>query len=231
MEDDPESRKQKKIVIGFLILFLATLILASSIGIAEGRRLSAYNINVGSEYVSSTGRCTCSLQTTYAFQTRTFRNYCPNCHRKGTIRYEVGKCSQNIEGMWFCSCCDMDFCLVHGKSHDNRGKYLIPASRPKKEISNPKIVNKAVSKSSSSSDKTKVDEERIRPRTLKDRIFRKEGTITIRNTVKDTSSPILTNIKIVEKGQVELKTVKDEIFSNENIERLRNYRSNYKLRL
>ena len=28
--------------------------------------------------------------------------------------------------MWYSTITDMDFCLVHGKSHDNRGIYLIP---------------------------------------------------------------------------------------------------------
>jgi hypothetical protein len=28
--------------------------------------------------------------------------------------------------MWYSTITDMDFCLVHGKSHDNRDIYLIP---------------------------------------------------------------------------------------------------------
>ena len=28
--------------------------------------------------------------------------------------------------MWFSQITDMDFCLVHGKSHDGRGVYLRP---------------------------------------------------------------------------------------------------------
>lgn len=97
----------------------------------EARSLQGYNIKITKDTVSCTGRCTCSLQTNYAYQTRSFVNYCPNCHRKGTIRYEVGKCSQNVEGMWYCSRCDMDFCLVHGKSHDRRGRYLSKAKTVK----------------------------------------------------------------------------------------------------
>jgi hypothetical protein len=26
----------------------------------------------------------------------------------------------------FCEFCDVDYCLVHGRSHDNRGLYLVP---------------------------------------------------------------------------------------------------------
>lgn len=28
--------------------------------------------------------------------------------------------------MWYSTVTDMDFCMVHGKSHDHRGVYLIP---------------------------------------------------------------------------------------------------------
>lgn len=28
--------------------------------------------------------------------------------------------------MWYSTVTDMDFCLIHGKSHDHRGFYLVP---------------------------------------------------------------------------------------------------------
>ena len=44
-----------------------------------------------------------------------------------------------VEGIWVCSKCDMDFCLVHGKSHDNRNLYLSHYKIPDKipEPTNP----------------------------------------------------------------------------------------------
>jgi len=88
-----------------LITILTTLL---SLNVVDARSLGAYNIKITKDTVTCTGRCTCSLQTTYSYQTRSFINYCPNCHSYGTIRYEVNKCRQNKEGMWYCTRCDMD---------------------------------------------------------------------------------------------------------------------------
>lgn len=50
---------------------------------------------------------------------------------KGTLTFEQGSASwTSPEGMWYCTRCDMDFCLVHGKSHDSRGKYLTHTKEP-----------------------------------------------------------------------------------------------------
>jgi len=81
---------------------------------------------VNKDYVKSTGRCTCSLQTTYSYQTRSFVNYCPGCRCHGCLEYEVNQCPQNREGMWRCKVCDRDYCLVHGKEHiSGSNLYLI----------------------------------------------------------------------------------------------------------
>jgi len=69
---------------------------------------------------------------TYSYHKATFKNYCPNCHRYGTLHYEVGPASwTSPEGMWYCSCCDMDFCAQCGKSHDGRGVWLVRTTIPK----------------------------------------------------------------------------------------------------
>ncbi|WBF10614.1 hypothetical protein ISG34_00225 [Methanothermobacter marburgensis] len=78
---------------------------------------------VNADYVEASGRCSCSLHGDYREHKSRFRNYCPFCGRHGTLRYEEG--STCPEGMWFCSRCDADFCLVHGKSHTSRARYLL----------------------------------------------------------------------------------------------------------
>lgn len=93
-----------------------TILLISAPIAVSAHGLGAYNVEVTKDYVKATGRCTCSLQSDYAYHTAVFTNYCPNCHHK-TLQYEQGSGYHNPEGMWYCTGCDMDFCLVHGKEH------------------------------------------------------------------------------------------------------------------
>ncbi|MBE2899970.1 hypothetical protein DNK57_03940 [Methanothermobacter thermautotrophicus] len=86
------------------------------------RDVGASYHRVTSQYVESVGRCSCSLHTDYAEHRSIFRNHCPFCGRDGVLRYEEGPTCP--EGMWVCSHCDADFCLVHGKSHTSRARYL-----------------------------------------------------------------------------------------------------------
>jgi hypothetical protein len=64
----------------------------------------------------------------------TWLNYCPNCHHYYCLRVEVGSGQDNPEGMIYCQFCDMDYCLVHGKSHDNRYEYLVQYKTQKQPI-------------------------------------------------------------------------------------------------
>jgi len=119
-EDDPHlaSFRAAAICVTIALLIFSPVIYA-------GNR--AYNVEITSEYVMSTGKCTCShTDGSYKYQTRVFYNYDPSSRRYGVLNYEVGKCSQNVEGMWYSTVTDMDFCLVHGKSHDHRRYYLRP---------------------------------------------------------------------------------------------------------
>jgi hypothetical protein len=75
----------------------------------------------------ATGKCTCSLSDDYSYHTRVFYNYDPSSHHWGVMHFEEGPASWTCpEGMWYSGITDMDFCLVHGKSHDHRGVYLYP---------------------------------------------------------------------------------------------------------
>jgi hypothetical protein len=100
--------------------------------------VAAYNVVVTSKYVMATGKNTCSIASDYKYHTRVFKNYDPSSHKWGVLKYEVGSGMNNPEGMWYSTVTDMDFCLVHGKSHDNRGIYLIPYNGT---INGKKVVN------------------------------------------------------------------------------------------
>ena len=119
-KDDPPCKTvmATALIVALLIFAFVQPITASN---------AAYNVVVTDNYVMSTGKCTCSLSDgSYRYQTRVFQNYDPSRHRYGILNYEVGKCSQNVEGMWYSTVTDVDYCLIHGKSHDNRGYYLRP---------------------------------------------------------------------------------------------------------
>ena len=69
----------------------------------------------------------CSLMTDRLHHTRIFYNLNPATGNHGVLYFEEGPYPYTSpEGMWVAGDTDMDFCLVHGKSHDNRGVYLIP---------------------------------------------------------------------------------------------------------
>ncbi|MDI6644572.1 MAG: hypothetical protein QME14_05880 [Methanobacteriaceae archaeon] len=82
-------------------------------------------MKITKDYVKATSKCSCSLSSDYKYHEEYFKNYCPNCHLYGTINFEQGIGDHNPEGMWYCKNCDIDFCLVHGKSHDHRNLFLI----------------------------------------------------------------------------------------------------------
>ncbi len=136
--------KQKiKISTKFALILISALLIASPLA-ASAREVGAYNIVISQDYVKATGKCTCGLQYDYAYHTATFKNYCPDCYSKGTLNYEQGSGYHNPEGMWYCTRCDMDFCLVHGKEHiSGSDVYLTRIKNPntKKIIHNSQKVN------------------------------------------------------------------------------------------
>jgi hypothetical protein len=89
--------------------------------------IGAYNVKVTYEYVMATGVCSCSLMEDRYHHTKVFYNLNPATGNHGVIYFEEGSVSwTSPEGLWVAGDTDMDFCLYHGKSHDNRGVYLIP---------------------------------------------------------------------------------------------------------
>jgi hypothetical protein len=113
--------------IGLLLFIVALIVMLPS---ANATSIGAYNVKITSKYVVATGKGSCSLDSDYQYHTRAFYNYNPSTGHHGVLNYEVGDYSgsdyTSPEGLWFASDNDMDFCLVHGKSHDSRGYFLIP---------------------------------------------------------------------------------------------------------
>ena len=125
MECDYIKRQIKASTI--LALFSIATLLIMSPAAVSAHGIGAYNVKVTSKYVMATAKCSCSLTANYNYHTRVFYNYDPLSHTWGTLAFEEGPASwTSPEGMWYSTVTDMDFCLVHGKSHDHRGVYLIP---------------------------------------------------------------------------------------------------------
>lgn len=75
----------------------------------------------------ATAKHSCSICSDYKYHTRVFYNWDPSSNTYGTLAFEEGPVSwTSPEGMWYSTVTDVDYCLVHGKSHDSRGFYLIP---------------------------------------------------------------------------------------------------------
>ena len=107
-----------------LILSLLIISLFCIFPVSSAKYVGAYDVEITKEYVKATAKCSCCLSSDYKYHTHYFKNYCPNCHLDGTINYEQGSGNHNPEGMWYCTNCDIDFCIVHGKSHDHRKLFL-----------------------------------------------------------------------------------------------------------
>ena len=145
MECDYIKRQIKASTILALCSIAALLIMSPVAVSAHG--IGAYNVKITSKYVMATAKCSCSLIANYNYHTRVFYNYDPSSHTRGTLAFEEGPASwTSPEGMWYSTVTDMDFCLVHGKSHDYRGIYLIPYNGEinGKEVKNGYFTGKTV---------------------------------------------------------------------------------------
>lgn len=105
--------------------------------------VGAKHVVVTSKYVMATGKHTCSTAGDYKYHTRVFYNYNPQMHTWGTLKFEQGTYygsnhGTSPEGLWYDTKTDMDWCLVHGKSHDHRNVCLIPYNGI---INGKKVVN------------------------------------------------------------------------------------------
>ena len=66
--------------------------------------------------ITMTGKpsCSCGKRYSYRWYTRTYVNYCPYCHRYGTL-YNAHKVQARFEKEITCKKCGSDWCIVCGK--------------------------------------------------------------------------------------------------------------------
>ena len=106
-----------------IILFVALLIATMSFGTGAVSASSATGVKVTSTTVTAHGWNSCSKGW---FKTGgTFENYCPICHRHGTLRFNP---KGTAEGEWTCSACDSDYCLCGRCKASGSGIYLVRAT-------------------------------------------------------------------------------------------------------
>lgn len=100
-----------------LSIFIITLLLGSTSGAVFASQ------DVGT--ISTYSQCACGLQGDYLYHTATFLNYCPHCHRYGSLHYTHNEGS--VEGRLTCGDgygnggCDADYCAVDGKEEVYHG--------------------------------------------------------------------------------------------------------------
>lgn len=129
--------------LGVLLILMALLT-----PVASAHGIGAYNVKVTKDYVTSKALCSCGMGS-YTHHSATFKNYCPGCHSKGTLRYEVGDYYgadyTSPEGLWFCTRCDRDYCCQCGKIHSGEGYWLYKTSikHHEKKINNSTKIHKA----------------------------------------------------------------------------------------
>lgn len=79
--------------------------------------------------VTITSKPSCGCNHGYHWHKRTFENYCPNCHRYGTL-HNAHKRGALYERELTCSHCDSDFCGVCGKEKYSWSRvYLTPKAK------------------------------------------------------------------------------------------------------
>lgn len=106
MEDDKIKRKLK--------LALVLAVLATAPVATASSSNSPYGVHVTSKYVTATAKCSCGASSGGydTYHNGTFLNYCPNCHRYGTLTFNP---KGTVEGEWTCSKCDSDYCAADGR--------------------------------------------------------------------------------------------------------------------
>jgi len=84
--------------------------------------------------ITTYSQCGCGLQGDYKYHTATFLNYCPHCHRYGTLHYTH---AEGIpEGRITCGDgygnggCDSDYCAVCGKEEVYHGAMWLTKGNP-----------------------------------------------------------------------------------------------------
>lgn len=90
------------------------IVKSNSTGIAKVHKI----VHIKPHYpvITMTGKpsCSCGRKYSYRWYTRTYVNYCPYCHRYGTL-YNAHKFQARFEKEITCKKCGSDWCIVCGK--------------------------------------------------------------------------------------------------------------------
>lgn len=90
------------------------IVKSNSTGIAKVHKI----VHIKPKYptITMTGKpsCSCGRKYSYRWYTRTYVNYCPYCHRYGTL-YNAHKFQARFEKEITCKKCGSDWCIVCGK--------------------------------------------------------------------------------------------------------------------
>lgn len=101
-----------------------TIILDNGSSVAVNSSLSIIKVkssdlvHIAPKYpvITMTGKpsCSCGKRYAYRWYTRAYINYCPYCHRYGTL-YNAHKWQSRFEKEITCRRCSADFCINCGK--------------------------------------------------------------------------------------------------------------------
>ena len=105
---------------------------SSGIAKTDGKIYTDKNVKVKKQEkiptITITSRPSCGCRHKYAWHTRTFKNYCPHCHKQGTLA-NVHKWPARHEQELTCSVakggCGADYCGVCGKEKYSYSKYYL----------------------------------------------------------------------------------------------------------
>lgn len=88
----------------------------SSLGMIQVKSSDLVHIKPKYPTITMTGKpsCSCGKRYSYRWYTRTYVNYCPYCHRYGTL-YNAHKVQAKFEKEITCKKCGSDWCIVCGK--------------------------------------------------------------------------------------------------------------------
>ena len=88
----------------------------SSLSIIKVKSSDLVHIEPKYPTITMTGKpsCSCGRYSSYTWRTRSYVNYCPYCHRYGTL-YNAHKYQARFEKEITCRRCSADFCINCGK--------------------------------------------------------------------------------------------------------------------
>lgn len=123
-----ESSLSQNIPRGTIIMNNSSMVYVnSSASVIVGKSSDKiYTVKQKYPTITMTGKpsCRCGKSSSYTWRTRTYINWCPNCHRYGTLGNKH-KWASRYENEITCFHCDSDFCINCGhEKYSWSKKYL-----------------------------------------------------------------------------------------------------------